>query len=402
MLGKLLKRQPRIGLALSGGGVRALVFHLGVLSRLAREGRLSQIEVVSSVSGGSLCMGLIMAQTKYRWPSDGEYLLDVLPAIRTILTSTNLNSTLFWRGLREAKIFNSLSDSLANLFTDQWGIDAKLSDLPEKPYWLINATTHETGENWRFAHDMMGDKRIGYTLKPDFSLGRALAASSSVPVYIGGLYIDTLDYEWVTFDKKRNPQPTQPRYEQVRLWDGAVMDNLGIEGLVAAQDAGSKLNFFLVSDAERSYEQMSGGGTVRTLGRVMDIATLASSKVRLRLLESMAAKRGMAWAHVKIGANTRDMLKSAEIENIDALLADSLWMAEVQLASQMETTLRQLTKEEFDRLLQHGFETANFTLLTQTNLVSESVPYRVAVSPFAEPDSAETSPEKASSDKDPV
>lgn len=42
----------RIGLALSGGGTRAAVFHLGVLRRLAVDGRLEQITKLSTVSGG--------------------------------------------------------------------------------------------------------------------------------------------------------------------------------------------------------------------------------------------------------------------------------------------------------------------------------------------------------------
>ena len=36
-------RMPRLGLALSGGGVRASVFHLGVLGRLAEMGALEQV-----------------------------------------------------------------------------------------------------------------------------------------------------------------------------------------------------------------------------------------------------------------------------------------------------------------------------------------------------------------------
>lgn len=51
----------RIGIALSGGGVRATVFHLGVLARLARQDLLSHVTAISSVSGGSLAAGLVFA-----------------------------------------------------------------------------------------------------------------------------------------------------------------------------------------------------------------------------------------------------------------------------------------------------------------------------------------------------
>src|SRR5438552_1970621 len=43
-------------LILSGGGVRATAFHLGLLLRLAAEDRLERVGVISSVSGGRLAV----------------------------------------------------------------------------------------------------------------------------------------------------------------------------------------------------------------------------------------------------------------------------------------------------------------------------------------------------------
>jgi NTE family protein len=43
-----------LGLALSGGGFRAAAFHLGVLKRLRELGLLQKIDVISTVSGGSI------------------------------------------------------------------------------------------------------------------------------------------------------------------------------------------------------------------------------------------------------------------------------------------------------------------------------------------------------------
>src|SRR5271155_1967587 len=45
---------PQIGLALSGGGARAIAFHLGCLRALNRLGLLDRIAVLSTVSGGSV------------------------------------------------------------------------------------------------------------------------------------------------------------------------------------------------------------------------------------------------------------------------------------------------------------------------------------------------------------
>ena len=63
------KQELKIGLALSGGGMRAAVFHLGVLGRLAAEGVLENVEFVSTVSGGSLGTGLVYTVAGNRWPA---------------------------------------------------------------------------------------------------------------------------------------------------------------------------------------------------------------------------------------------------------------------------------------------------------------------------------------------
>jgi NTE family protein len=50
----------KIALALSGGGTRAMAFHAGVIRYLADDGILHQVNHISSVSGGSLLVGLVL------------------------------------------------------------------------------------------------------------------------------------------------------------------------------------------------------------------------------------------------------------------------------------------------------------------------------------------------------
>jgi NTE family protein len=54
----------KVGLALSGGGFRAAFFHVGVLARLAELGILPQVEVLSTVSGGSIVGALYYLHVK--------------------------------------------------------------------------------------------------------------------------------------------------------------------------------------------------------------------------------------------------------------------------------------------------------------------------------------------------
>ena len=51
--------EPGIALCLSGGGYRAMVFHVGVIWRLYESGWLAKLDRVSSVSGGSIAAALL-------------------------------------------------------------------------------------------------------------------------------------------------------------------------------------------------------------------------------------------------------------------------------------------------------------------------------------------------------
>src|ERR1700759_2347222 len=48
-----------IGVCLSGGGYRAMLFHIGLLKRLNDAGVLKGVQRFSSVSGGSITSGLL-------------------------------------------------------------------------------------------------------------------------------------------------------------------------------------------------------------------------------------------------------------------------------------------------------------------------------------------------------
>jgi NTE family protein len=51
--------RPGIALCLSGGGYRAMLFHVGALLRLNELGLLLSLDRVSSVSGGSITAALL-------------------------------------------------------------------------------------------------------------------------------------------------------------------------------------------------------------------------------------------------------------------------------------------------------------------------------------------------------
>ena len=59
--------EPTIGIALSGGGSRAIAFHLGCLRALHDQGILDQVTILSTVSGGSV-IGALYALTDKPFP----------------------------------------------------------------------------------------------------------------------------------------------------------------------------------------------------------------------------------------------------------------------------------------------------------------------------------------------
>src|SRR5260370_1226491 len=139
----------------------------------------------------------------------------------------------FWRSLRKPWLLLAgrakvVSESMRAL----WGLSVALQDVSESPRWIINATTYETGKNWRFIPRRMGDYGIGYVAHPKLLLAEAVAASAAFPGLIGPLALRTKDFEWARFDATGNLVPVAPpSVDKVTLWDGGVYDNLSVEAL---------------------------------------------------------------------------------------------------------------------------------------------------------------------------
>ena len=54
----------KIGLILSGGGLRDSFFHIGLLAQMAEQGLLKSVAVISTVSGGSIIGALYYLHLK--------------------------------------------------------------------------------------------------------------------------------------------------------------------------------------------------------------------------------------------------------------------------------------------------------------------------------------------------
>jgi len=370
----------KLGLALSGGGFRATVFHLGVLARLAESGRLEDVTFLSTVSGGSLCIALIHALNDFQWPSSDSYLEHILPAARRTLTTKDFQRSMIARVLRSPlRIFETRADDLSALIQEHWGVTATLSDLPVSPRWMINATTCETGKDWRWERFRMGDFLFGYSYDTQkVPLADAVASSAGFPGLIGPLFFDTRPYRWFRYkdraktlvdpetQRQRKTEPLTPEFPIVHLWDGGVYDNHGLEGLHDFIHGWREdIEFFIVSDgAGRSRPERYSPG-IKALMRIsIGIMMDQVRSLRARAIVERLLNHEDPGAFLQTGNTCRYILSQADLpqEEIDRICAGSMTEEEATLAGEMPTVIRKLTDQEFERLFRHGFEVADHTL----------------------------------------
>jgi predicted acylesterase/phospholipase RssA len=270
---QLLNIGRRFGVALSGGGFRASLFHLGVLARLADEGLLHQVEVLSTVSGGSILGAAYFASLVSELTSNPDPDVDRRAQLQRFIDS--FTAVVAGRNVRMQAIFGvrpmmttlrrrSLSRTrrLGDVL-EQWLLgplrpDEPLHDLrwlnvvpagsplsfsPKRDNWrravkvpvvLLNATSLGTGRAWRFTGSWMGEhvsvrdsafdpvtrlEPLWYDRVHNANLllrtGEAIAASAGVP----GLF---------------PPIRLRRAYcdRTVNLVDGGVYDNQGLSGLL--------------------------------------------------------------------------------------------------------------------------------------------------------------------------
>jgi predicted acylesterase/phospholipase RssA/MinD-like ATPase involved in chromosome partitioning or flagellar assembly len=334
----------RIGLALSGGGFRASLFHIGVLARLAELDVLRSVEVLSCVSGGSIIGAHYYLEVRKLLQEkaddditaqdyidivgrlETDFLLGVQRNIRTRVVGSLLSNlkmifaphysrTLRAGELFEREIFSRVEDGggkapriLSELRIQPKdsvpGFQPKYHNWRRRakvPVLILNATTLNTGHNWQFTTSFMGEppdaidsevdsnnrlRRMYYEAAPApyrrFRLGHAVAASACVPGIFEPLVLPDL-----------YPELT------VRLVDGGVHDNQGIAGLLE-----QGMNVFLVSDASGQMELQRQPAS-SLLGVPLRANSILMARVREAEFRELRARRrslllrGLMFLHLK-------------------------------------------------------------------------------------------------------
>lgn len=349
-----------IALVLSGGGIRAMAFHAGVLRCLAELGALERVTRISSVSGGSLIMGLILKCNDYRWPTSLEYDSHVYQLLQRDLCSRSMQ----WGAARQLfrptnwRFLLSRANLLAGALRREWGIAANLSDLPTSPEWSINGTTAENGRRFRFKHSGFGDYQYGYVQSGDFPLANALAVSAAFPGGFGPLSLKTEQFAWM----KRpwgapvgSEERVSPGHRILHLYDGGVYDNLGLESIFDAGRSQTKYpdHFIVVSDAGKPLSDGFASGQLNPFRfkRVLDIMSDQSHALRVR-----------TFINYLQGGPARGALLFMD-DKTPSLDGDAR-----SAAVNFPTTLRKLTGSDFEKLARHGYNVARLRLAGGTSI----------------------------------
>jgi len=199
-------RPYRLGLALSGGGFRASFFHVGVLARLAEVDMLRQVQVISTVSGGSIIGALyyLFVRNLLQAKADDQITTqDYVDLVKNLgrhfeaAVGKNLRTRTFANMFKNWKMYGrrySRSDRIAELYAaflyapvvepalrpdvplamlkiqplgeapnfrpfpaDEGGVAENDRRSNKVPVLIINTTTLNTGHNFRFTASSLGE-----------------------------------------------------------------------------------------------------------------------------------------------------------------------------------------------------------------------------------------------------
>ena len=266
----------QIGLALSGGGFRASLFHLGIIRRLAAEARLTEIWRIASVSGGSITAAHLLANWEKYNSSREEFdrIADELIALTSIDLRGRIQRRLPFLWLLAIipflpKRWRLTPTQLLAKYYDRYlfhGLLAADVGGPDRPDLLILSTNLSLPGLTCFGpqsllnvpFDQSKRSQIPTDLNP---LAQIVAASSAYPAFFPPMSLSHSDVG----------APEGALGREQYFTDAGIFDNLGLFGL--RMGSSDPLDRTYASDAGRSFvpQKETEFGILRTALRTVDI-----------------------------------------------------------------------------------------------------------------------------------
>lgn len=357
---------PGIALCLSGGGYRAMVFHVGVLWRLHEVGLLSRLQRISSVSGGSITAGVLGMNWSALIPGEAPPFASFVKAL--VAPIRKMAATTVDEGAIFGGIFlpGSISDHVADKYDTVLFNKKTLQDLPDLPRFVINSTNVQSGVLMRFSKPFMRDYRVGQVLKPKLPLARAVAASSAFPPVLSPCEIKMSDYGLKFEPAGPGEDLNRPPYTtDLVLSDGGVYDNLGLE------TAWKRFDTILVSDAGAHFapQPEPHHDWVRHSYRVLDLIDSQVRALRTRQIIALFKEKQRKGAYWGIRQLYPDKGKGGSLNCPPARTAE--------LAA-TPTRLKAMDDALQERLINWGYACCDISLRTHFDgalKAPESFPY---------------------------
>ena len=188
---------PGIALCLSGGGYRAMLFHLGALWRLNEAGYLPRLDAISSVSGGSMTNGALANA----W---GRLDFDDAGVARKLRSGARRPGSP--TGRQDDRHLGDRARDPSPRLDRRTGTRARssgtssagatLQDMPDRPRFIFNATNLQSAVLWRSSKPYMRDYRVGEIKTPTIELATAVAASGAFPPLLSPVTLKPKPTDW--------------------------------------------------------------------------------------------------------------------------------------------------------------------------------------------------------------
>jgi NTE family protein len=221
--------------------------------------------------------------------------------------------------------------------------DTTLEELPEQPDFVLGATDILVGVGWTFTRNDAGDYRAGrFKSLNKLPVAAAVAASSCFP---------PIFTPQVMILPRRSTGKQRPN--KIRLTDGGVYDNLGLQPVWDA------LSVVLVSDGEAPFWFKEESSPWRRLKRYLAISSNQGQSVRKRwLIARFEAKQqdGAYWGIGSAGSSYRNY----EGPGYSKKLA-------VGAISKIRADMNCFSNEEIGILENHGYALAAAVLQTHAS-----------------------------------
>ncbi|MBY8861224.1 patatin-like phospholipase family protein [Nocardia sp. CA2R105] len=302
--------EPRVGIALSGGGFRATAFGLGCLRALHDQGLLPHVRVVSGISGGSL----LAAMWAYGPASFTEFDDTVTELLRSGLQrelmlraasptslARSLTHTLRSTGTGQPRRYTRTNSLLAALAARAFGAKNLTEVTHPGLDTVLSATDLETTNAIRFGSRVSACSPHG-TISDCLTVADAVAASAAFP-----LLLPPISREF-TFQ----PLDGQAHRRRVLLTDGGVYDNLGLSPLLPGRSLQHtshvyELDYIIACDAGRGRTPITSRGYLpMRLKRSFDITyekTQDSGRARIHEAQRTGQITGFVHAYLAMKDN---------------------------------------------------------------------------------------------------